>query len=25
MSRRNRPMPCYTFMCSTCSRVHASS
>jgi len=25
MIRRNRPMPCYTFMPSTCSRVHASS
>ena len=25
MIRRNRPMPCYTFMASTCSRVHASS
>jgi hypothetical protein len=25
MIRWNRPMPCYTFMPSTCSRVHASS
>jgi Uncharacterized protein conserved in bacteria (DUF2188) len=25
MIRRNRATPCYTFMPSTCSRVHASS